>query len=41
MKVGHAGEKIFTYSADDLTQPYPDPGEEYPYINTQLYGQLD
>jgi phospholipase C len=41
MKDGHAGEKIFTYAADDLTQPYPDPGEEYPHINTQLYGQLD
>lgn len=41
MKDGHAGEKIYTYAADDLTQPYPDPGEEYPHINTQLYGQLD
>jgi phospholipase C len=41
MNDGHAGEKIFTYASDDLTQPYPDPGEEYPHINTQLYGQLD
>jgi phospholipase C len=41
IKDGHAGEKIFTYAAPDLTQPYPDPGEEYPHINTQLYGQLN
>ncbi|MES2797141.1 MAG: alkaline phosphatase family protein [Bacteroidota bacterium] len=41
IKDGHAGEKIFTYTDTDLSQPYPDPGEEYPHINTQLYGELN
>ena len=41
MQDGHGGKKLCTYSADDLTQPYPDPGEEYPHINTQLYGHID
>ena len=27
--------------AKDMNTPYPDPGEEYPHINTQLYGQID
>lgn len=41
MKDGHAGEKICVYESDNLTQPYPDPGEEYPHINTQLFGHID
>ena len=24
--------------AKDMNTPYPDPGEEYPHINTQLFG---
>ncbi len=27
--------------AKDMNTPYPDPGEELPHINTQLYGQID
>jgi phospholipase C len=27
--------------ARDMNTPYPDPGEEYPHINTQLYGRID
>jgi phospholipase C len=27
--------------AKDMNTPYPDPGEEYPHINTQLYGHID
>ena len=27
--------------AKDMNTPYPDPGEEYPHINTQLFGQID
>ena len=27
--------------AKDMNTPYPDPGEEYPHINTQLYGRID
>ncbi len=27
--------------AKDMNTPYPDPGEEYPQINTQLYGHID
>jgi phospholipase C len=27
--------------AKDMNTPYPDPGEEYPHINTQLYGEVD
>jgi phospholipase C len=24
-----------------MNAPYPDPGEEYPHINTQLFGHID
>ncbi len=27
--------------AKDMNTPYPDPGEELPHINTQLFGQID
>lgn len=27
--------------ARDMNTPYPDPGEEYPHINTQLFGGID
>ena len=27
--------------AADMNTPNPDPGEEYPHINTQLFGMLD
>ena len=27
--------------AKDMNTPYPDPGEEYPHINTQLFGRID
>jgi phospholipase C len=27
--------------AKNINTPYPDPGEEYPHINTQLFGHID
>ena len=27
--------------AGDMNTPYPDPGEEYPHINTQLFGRIE
>lgn len=27
--------------ADNYSMPYPDPGEEYPHVNTQLFNQID
>ena len=33
----HGGEKIFVSRAKDYFQPYPDPGETYAQINTQLF----
>ena len=27
--------------AKNMNTPYPDPGEEYPHINTQLFGHID
>lgn len=41
MGEGKGGTKLQAYAYPDLTQPYPDPGEEYPHINTQLYGHID
>jgi phospholipase C len=36
-----AGEVVAVHPAKDLAMPYPDPGEEYPHINTQLFGRVD
>lgn len=35
---GHANEKICPTTASSYFQPYPDPGECYGHINTQLFG---
>lgn len=32
---------IETHRATDFNQPYPDPGEEYQHVNTQLFGEID
>ncbi len=37
---GKHGHTIYPKRARDYFQPYPDPGEFYPHINTQLYGQF-
>ena len=26
---------------EDMNTPYPDPGEEYQHVNTQLFGHID
>lgn len=36
-----AHKTISTSRAVDYSQPYPDPGEEYQHINTQLFGEVD
>ncbi|MBL7700696.1 MAG: hypothetical protein JNM14_00480 [Ferruginibacter sp.] len=41
MGEGKGGTPLQVYVGNDLTQPYPDPGEEYPHINTQLFGHID
>ena len=34
------GDSIEVSRAESHHQPYPDPGEEYPHINTQLYNEI-
>lgn len=41
MGEGKGGTSLQVFVDNDLTQPYPDPGEEYPHINTQLYGHIN
>jgi phospholipase C len=38
LKDGHAREQICTTRASSYFQPYPDPGETYGHVNTQLFG---
>ena len=38
---GHGGQKLYTFRSTDYFQPYPDPGETYPQINTQLYEEFN
>ena len=38
---GHGGKKLYTFRSTDYFQPYPDPGETYPQVNTQLYNQFN
>jgi phospholipase C len=38
---GSEGEPITVHPARTMATPYPDPGEEYPHVNTQLYGSVD
>ena len=39
----HGGDnKVVPYGiSPTMNTPWPDPGEEYPHINTQLFGVLD
>ncbi len=41
VKDGHAGEKISPSRASSYFQPYPDPGEFYAHVNTQLTNQFN
>lgn len=36
----YGGKTIFTRRASDYYQPFPDPGEFYAHVNTQLYGKF-
>jgi phospholipase C len=38
---GRTGENLYAERASDYFQPYPDPGEFYPHVNTQLYGSIN
>ena len=38
---GHKGEKLCTSRASSYFQPYPDPGEFYPHVNTQLFNDFN
>jgi len=43
VKDGHRGENIAVRPvtpADHYFQPYPDPGEIYPHVNTQVFGTI-
>lgn len=33
--------RIAVHPATNMAVPYPDPGEEYPHVNTQLFGTVD
>lgn len=35
------GKTISTQQASDYHQPYPDPGEEYQHVNTQIFNHVD
>jgi phospholipase C len=38
----HGANEAVSYGvAPNMNTPWPDPGEEYPHINTQLFGMLD
>ncbi|WP_177226057.1 alkaline phosphatase family protein [Actinacidiphila rubida] len=38
----HSGHQIVPYgTAETMDTPNPDPGEEYPHVNTQLFGVID
>lgn len=32
---------VLTHPATGFSSPYPDPGEEFPHVNTQLFGTVD
>src|ERR1700758_3801236 len=37
-----SGPRLVPYgTAGDMNTPTPDPGEEYPHVNTQLFGLID
>lgn len=38
---GRQGEKIFAQRASSYFSPYPDPGETYGHVNTQLYDSFN
>ena len=35
------GKTVSTHQAENYHQPYPDPGEEYQHVNTQLFNHVD
>ena len=35
------GDEICVSRASDFHQPFPDPGEDYPHVNTQLFGSIN
>ena len=38
---GNAGKNLYTTRAGSYFQPYPDPGETYPQVNTQLANEFN
>jgi phospholipase C len=38
---GAGGGPVPVHSSTSMATPYPDPGEEYPHVNTQLFGSVN
>jgi len=38
---GASSSRLPVHPAIGMAAPYPDPGEEYPHVNTQLFGTVD
>ncbi len=40
-KDSHEGEKIYTQRASNFNEPYPDPGDSYVHVNTQIFNAFN
>ncbi|MGA9043305.1 MAG: alkaline phosphatase family protein [Thermoplasmata archaeon] len=38
---GAGSGRVIVHPATNMAAPYPDPGEEYPHVNTQLFGSVE